>query len=113
MREGIKERQCFCGTSGLLFFPIVTGCTTVFEDNEGAFHLASYPATTPNSKQINTRYHFFRERVAEGEFRVVYVESALQRADFLPKALPKDLFYYHRDFVMSTSLIVLCWILLG
>ncbi|CAN0287462.1 unnamed protein product, partial [Pylaiella littoralis] len=47
------------------------------------------------------KHHSIRERVARGELRVVHVRSALQRADFLAKALPKDAFCAHRDFVMS------------
>ena len=39
----------------------------------GAIHLAKNPATTPNSKHIDIRPHFIRERVANGEFKVVYV----------------------------------------
>ena len=37
------------------------GCTTVYEDNEGAIYLAINPATTPNSKHIDIRHHFIRE----------------------------------------------------
>ena len=47
----------------------------VHEDNAGALHLANNPVTTPNSKHIDIRHHFIRERVANGEFRVVHVRS--------------------------------------
>ena len=77
------------------------GCTTVHEDNVGALHLANNPATTPNSKHINIRHHFIRERVANGEFRVVHVRSDLQHADFLTKPLHREAFYVHRNFVMN------------
>lgn len=39
------------------------GCATVYEDNEGAVHLAINPATIPNSKHIDIRHNFIRERV--------------------------------------------------
>ena len=61
------------------------GCTLVKEDNVGAIHLAKNPATTPNSKHIDIRHHFIRERVANGEFELVYVPSEEQHADFLTK----------------------------
>ena len=77
------------------------GCTTVHEDNVGALHLANNPATTPNSKHIDIRHHFIRERVANGEFRVVHVRSDLQHADFLTKPLHREAFYVHRNFVMN------------
>ena len=38
------------------------------EDNKGAIYLANNPVTTPNSKHIDVRHHFFRQRVADGEF---------------------------------------------
>ena len=76
------------------------GCTTVYEDNEGALHLANNPATTPNSKHIDIRHHFLQEREA---FNVVHVNSALQHADFLTKPLPREDFFRHRSIVMSIS----------
>ena len=77
------------------------GCTTVNEDNMGALHLANNPATTPNSKHIDIRNHFIRERVARKQFRIVHVASALQHADFLTKPVHKGAFGFHRDFVMN------------
>ena len=53
----------------------------------GATHLAENPATTPNSKHIDIRHHFIRERVANVEFKVIYVPSQEQHADFLAKSL--------------------------
>ena len=41
----------------------------------GVIHLAKNPATTPNSKHIDIRHHFIRERMANGKFMVVYVPS--------------------------------------
>ena len=49
----------------------------------GAIQLAKNPATTPNSKHIDIRHHFIWERVANGEFKVIYVPSEEQHADFL------------------------------
>ena len=77
------------------------GCTLIHEDNVSAIHLACNPATTPNSKHIDIRPHFIRERVEREEFKVVHVRSDLQRADFLAKPLPKKTFCAHRDFVMN------------
>ncbi|CAN0320708.1 unnamed protein product [Pylaiella littoralis] len=97
MKEAIFLRYLW----NFIFPDLDVGCTLVHEDNVGAVYLASNPATTPNSKHIDIKHHFIRERVARGEFRVVHVRSALQHADFLTKALPKDAFCAHRDFVMN------------
>ena len=67
----------------------------------GAIHLAKNPATTPNSKHINIRHHFIRERVANGEFKVVCVPSEEHHADFLTKSLHQGAFEVHRNFVME------------
>ena len=67
----------------------------------GAIYLAKNPATTPNSKHIDIRHHFIRERVANGEFKVVYVPSEEQHADFLTKSLHQEAFKVHRNVVMN------------
>ena len=77
------------------------GCTLIHEENVSAIHLACNPATTPNSKHIDIRHHFIRERVEREEFKVVHVRSDLQRAGFLTKPLPKEIFCAQRDFVMN------------
>ena len=67
----------------------------------GAIHQAKNPATTPHSKHIDIRHNFIRERVANGEFEVVYVPSEEQHADFLTKSLHQGAFEVHRNFVMN------------
>ena len=73
----------------------------------GAIHLAKNPATTPNSKHVDISHHFIRERVANGEFKVVYVPSEEQHADFLTKLLHQGAFEAHRNFVMNIFLFFL------
>ena len=78
------------------------GCTLVKEDNVREIHLAKNPATTPNSKDIDIRHHFIRERVPNGEFKIVYVPSEEQHAEFLTKSLHQGAFEVHRKFVMNS-----------
>ena len=101
LAEGFKEAIFLRYIWSLIFPDRDVGCTTVNEDNVGAIHLANNPATTPNSKHIDIRHHFLRERVATGEFRVVHVASEFQHADFLTKPLHREAFYVHRNFVMN------------
>ena len=106
MADGMKE-AIFLRYLGSFIFPDRdVGCTLIHQDNVSAIHLACSPVTTPNSKHIDIRHHFIRERVERGEFKVVNVRSDLQRADFLTKPLPKETFCAHRDFVT-----VICWFL--
>lgn len=101
MADGLKEAIFLRYIWSFIFPRRDVGCTLVFEDNEGAIHLAVNPATTPNSKHIDIRHHLIRERVARGEFKVVHVPTTFQHADFLTKPLHKIAFRFHRDFVMN------------
>ena len=101
MAEGFKEAIFLRYIWSFIFPDRDVGCTTIFEDNVGALHLANNPTTTPNSKHIDIRHHFLRERVANGEFRVVHVRSDLQHAGFLTKPLHREVFCVHRNFVMN------------
>lgn len=103
----LKElrRKLSCGLSGIFIFPECdVGCTTVKKDNVGATHLANNPATNLNSKRIAVRHHFLRERVANREFREVYVPSEQQHENFLTKPLHKEKCCVHRDIVISICL---------
>ncbi|CAB1117636.1 unnamed protein product [Ectocarpus sp. CCAP 1310/34] len=75
----------------------------VFEDNQGAIHLAQNPISSSNSKHIDVRHHFIRELVSRKEISIFDVESAYQHADFLTKALHVGDFEFHRNFVMSVG----------
>ena len=86
LAAGIKETPFFLRYIWSFILPDrEVGCTLVKEDNVGVIHLAKNPATTPNLKHIDIRHHFIRERVANGEFKVVYVPSEEQHADCLTK----------------------------
>ena len=101
MADGMKEAIFLRYLWSFIFPDRDAACTLIHEDNVSDIHLACNPATTPNSKHIDIRHHFIRERVERGEFKVVHVRSDLQRADFLTKPLPKEIFCAHRNFVMN------------
>ena len=103
MAKGFKGATFLRYIRSFIFPDRDVGCTTIFEDNVGALHLANNPAITPNSKHIDIRHHFLRERVAIGEFRAVHVRSGLQHADFLIKPLHREAFCVHRSFVINIS----------
>lgn len=101
MGDGIKEALFLRGLWCFVFVHRHARSTLVYEDNVGALHLANNPRTTPNSKHIDIRHHFIRERVARGEFKILHVPSHLQHADFLTKPLPRESFLVHRNFTMN------------
>ena len=101
MADGMKEAIFLRYLWNFMFPYRDVGCILIHEDNVSAIHLARNPTTTPNSKHIDIRHHFIRERVKRGEFKVVRVRSDMQRADFLTRPLPKKTFCAYRDFVMN------------
>ncbi|CAB1112594.1 unnamed protein product [Ectocarpus sp. CCAP 1310/34] len=76
-------------------------CIPVFEDNQGAIQIANNPITNSNSKHIDVRHHFIRELVERKEISITHVPTQFQHADFLTKAIRKESFALHRDFVMN------------
>ena len=76
-------------------------CIVMYEDNEGAIHIAKHPISNSNSKHIDVRHHFLRELVERKEIDLTHVASKYQHADFLTKALPERESEFHRGIVMN------------
>ena len=76
-------------------------CIPMYEDNAGSIQIANNPVSNSNSKHIDVRHHFLRELVDRKEMEIIHVPSKYQHADFLTKALPEDLFVFHRNYVMN------------
>jgi hypothetical protein len=62
--------------------------TTIFCDNEVAIGLANNTVTPKMSKSLDMRFHWLRDRIQQGQFRVVFVPGLQNLADFFTKALP-------------------------
>lgn len=60
----------------------------LYVDNKSAIALMKNPVFHGRSKHIDTRFHFIRECIEEGQIIVDYVRTEEQRADPLTKALP-------------------------
>lgn len=70
---------------------------TVFEDNQGAQHLAESKAVTQRSRHIDTKYHWLREKVKDGDVKVRYCPTSEMIADHFTKALGVIKFNHFRD----------------
>ena len=77
--------------------------STIWEDNIGALTLAhlELPRMTPRSKYIAVKYHWFREHVASGKFRVLKVDTLDQIGDIFTKGLGIALFEKLRKFLVG------------
>ena len=69
MADGMKEAIFLRYLWSFIFPDRDVGCTLIHEANVSAIHLACNPATPPNSKHIDIRHHFIRERVEQGSLR--------------------------------------------
>ena len=74
----------------------------VLEDNEGAIARAENPLSSSRSKNIDVRRNFLRSLTEDGVIEVTHVPSEKQTADILTKALPRDLFEFHRNFALGS-----------
>jgi hypothetical protein len=74
---------------------------TAFDDNVGAIEMANCPKMRPRTKHLNIKYHHFRQAVASGRIKIIYVRSKLQLADLLTKALAIGLFQTLRSLIMG------------
>ena len=70
----------------------------VYVDNKSAIALANNPVFHKRLKNIDIKYHWLREKVAEGVVTLVYVKSEEQLADIFTKELayPRFMQLVHR-----------------
>jgi histone deacetylase 1/2 len=71
---------------------IPTSSPVIYCDNLGATHLSANPVFHSRMKHIALAYHFVRENVQRGRFRVSFVSTNDQLADILTKPLLRPRF---------------------
>jgi hypothetical protein len=81
-RLGVDERLILANL-GHPQPPTVISC-----DNECAIGLANRTVVPKMSKSLDMRFHWLRDRIDQGEFRVVFVPGLQNLADFFTKSLP-------------------------
>jgi hypothetical protein len=71
----------------------------VFEDNQGAFLLASNHRITNRTRYFLNKWHWFWDHA--GEFQMIKIDSRNQRADYFTKPLTRELFEHNRRLVQG------------
>jgi len=66
------------------------GATKLNCDNQGAIQLAYNPGTHARSKHVDVQHHYIWEQVQDVDLWLKYIQSESQDADFLTKALPRN-----------------------
>lgn len=74
------------------FFLHVTVRARVFEDNNGAFLLATGQRITNRTKYYTVKWHHFWHHVRVGNIEIIKIGTLMQRADILTKGLTRELF---------------------
>jgi hypothetical protein len=73
----------------------------IFEDNAGAYELATTPKMRPRTRHINVKYHHFRHHVARKLIQIHCINTQDQLADFLTKQCSIKLFRKFRKNIMG------------
>ena len=68
----------------------------IFEDNNGAYTVASNQRITTRTKYFNVKWHHFWQFVKDKTFSVERIASGDQQADYLTKGLTRELFESNR-----------------
>ena len=68
----------------------------VFEDNQGAFYLATNQRITSRTKYFLVKWHWFWENYNNGEFEIEKCPTDKQLADYMTKSLVRSLFEANR-----------------
>uniref|UniRef100_A0AAV1TND8 Reverse transcriptase Ty1/copia-type domain-containing protein n=1 Tax=Peronospora matthiolae TaxID=2874970 RepID=A0AAV1TND8_9STRA len=71
----------------------------IYEDNQGSIALAKNPEFHKRTKHIDIRYHFVREKVADGQVLLQYCAMKNRKADLTTKPIPTVQFEYRRDML--------------
>ena len=79
----------------------ISSVSAVWEDNNACLKLVNdpYPNMSPRTKSIAVKYHWFREKIVEGEIEAKRIDTALQKADIFTKGLAKDDFERKRKMI--------------
>ena len=88
--DGLKQKQ--------------QGSTAIYCDNTSAIALSKNSVFHQKSKHIDTRYHFIRELVSNGEVHLKPCRTSDQLADIFTKPLAVDLFEFHKRNLGVVSL---------
>ena len=87
--------------------------TLMVIDNKAAEGIANDTVTQRHSKAMDMRFHFVRDRVRQGQIRVVWQPGRRNLADYFTKAHPTKHYMAMRQFFVSTPPLPDDWTLVG
>ena len=75
---------------------------TLYEDNQPAIHITNGSAAEGRTKHIDARYHYIREKIADGTILVRWISTNEQVADGFTKPLDR---FKHERFVQQLNMV--------
>ena len=81
----------------------IKGPTSISTDSTSAMAIAKQVGVRDKTKHIELRYHYIRGLIDRGEIDLIKVDTKLNPADALTKALPIDPFELHRDVMLRRA----------
>jgi hypothetical protein len=63
------------------------GTISILEDNQATIKISNNPQDHKRTKHIQVKFHYIRQQIKTGEFKLVYVKTADQLADVFTKGL--------------------------
>jgi hypothetical protein len=92
-----------------LYFPSILwdldvpqfAATMMYEDNDSATAMANAGKPTSRSRHIDIKYYAIQEWVERDLIVLSRIDTSLNMSGHFTKALPRILFYRHRDFYMG------------
>jgi hypothetical protein len=75
-------------------------------DNVGAIFLSENSSATKHTRHIDARYHFIREYILDGMIKVIFVQSAKNKADIFTKNITSETYVEHiGDFIIEREVV--------
>ena len=78
------------------FEAVVLNESLLYEDNNGAFTVATNCRVTSRTKYFNVKWHHFWQFVQDKTLKIEKISTEDQRADYLTKGLPAQPYEKHR-----------------
>ena len=88
-------------TTVLTDLGIEPSATRYYCDAQSAIKLVQRQSSTQNTKHIDVRYHYIRERLRDGAFELHKIHTSDNPADLLTKILPRAVRRHHHDVILG------------
>jgi ribonuclease HI len=98
--DGVKQLQAIRAI--LIDMGLISdqGPVQVYNDNQSAIYTANNITLGSNMRHVQINYHHVRELIQQKLVQVSYLQTSQMVADMFTKALPREAFDKHRDFLM-------------